>query len=502
MICDKKTKFYERAEYKNVNLHNGGAIIMVLVFSAVFAMTVGALSQFVLQQNVLGRGKVAKEQAIQIAEAGIEYYKWRLAHNPDKDSETVTVEYKDPDTGDKIGEFTIISNVNKQCGVVMHRDIDSTGVSYLDTRFERTVSARYMLPSVANYSAILNAGVWYGSSSNVIGPIHSNEGIRMDGVHNSTVSSAVPFWTCDYDFGCNPAQTKDGVWGLGGNPALWKYPDGAINFTQMNIDFADLKVRAQNSGRYFPSVSNGAGNKGYRIVFKSDGTFDMYRVDNAQYNWGWESGWRVEKNYHTIVSETFMGNYTIPNDCALIFVEDQTWVEGSISGKIALVAADVDRAYDPDIILHNNLVQATGAPNDGLTMISERNILISAKSAEDLTIEAIMVTPNGKIGRNHYVETPGYYYADAGNGLQFIYMNGVGNKQDLNSYTFNGTIVSDERSGLKWTYSVYKYGYGYDIQISGFVNRNASYERVLALDPPPFAPSVSTVPYYSAWRER
>jgi len=483
----------------------GGAIVMVLVFAGIFVMAVGSLLQFVLQQSISGRGKVAREQSLQIAEAGLEYYKWHLAHNNTQDSEVRTVEYKDPQSGLRVGEFTVTNVANKQCGNIMNRDIQVVGRADIDTHFIRTVGARYMLPSVANYSYIFNEGVVLGG--NTIGPLHSNQGIRMDGTHNSVVSSSVSTWSCDSSFGCSPTQNKPGVWGSGGTPALWQYPSSVINFSQMNVDFTAMKSNAQSFGRYFASVSNGAGNKGYHIVFKSDGTFDMYRVDSATYNYGWQNDWLVERDYHTIASETFVGNYTMPSTCSLIFVEDQVWVEGVVSGKVALVAADLVHAYDPDIILHNNITKTGGAADDGLTVISEHDILLSAQSPENITINGIFSTPNGKFSRNHYVETPGYYYANAGAGYTWVYMNGVGSHQVLGNFSMNGTLVSSVRAGTSWSYGVYKLGgpwpgYFYEVQTSGFTGGNNSYERALALDPPPFAPSASTVPYYSAWQEQ
>ncbi len=505
----KNWKLFGNWKLKIENSEYGGAIVMVLVFAGVFVIAVGSLLQFVLQQSMSGRGKVAHEQSLQIAEAGLEYYKWYLAHNPSQDSEVRTVEYKDPVSGQRVGEFTINSVANKQCGDIMNRDIEVTGSADIDDRFTRTVGARYMLPSVANYSYIFNSGVWMGGGSNTIGPLHSNQGIRMDGTHNSLVSSAVSSWNCDSTFGCSPTQTKDGVWGSGSNPELWKYPDDTIDFTQMNVDFTAMKSNAQNNGRYFASVSNGDGDKGYRIVFKSNGTFDVYRVDDTDFNWGWINGWIVSRDYHTIVSETFLGNYTIPSTCSLIFVEDQVWLEGVVSGKVSLVVADLVNDYDPDIILHGSLTKVGGAEDDGITVISENDILFSAKSPEDMIINGVMSTPNGKFGRNHYVESSGQYYASSNGGLTYgwISMDGVGSYQDLGDFSMSGTIVSSVRAVSSWTYQVAKVGgpppgYFYDMQTSGFTSGSNSYERALSLDPPPFAPSASTIPYYSNWQEQ
>jgi len=173
-----------------------------------------------------------------------------------------------------------------------------------------------------------------------------------------------------------------------------------------------------------------------------------------------------------------------------------------VSGKVSLVAADLVHSYNPDVILHNNLTKAGGAANDGLTVISEHDILISAQSPENLTVNGIFSAPNGKLGRNHYVEYANYYWHNA-----WIYMSGVGSKQDLGIYTVNGTTVSTERVGTSWTYGIYKSVwywpyYAYEVQTSGFTSGVNSYERALALDPPPFTPSASLVPFYSAWQEK
>jgi len=488
--------------YKKLVRARGGAIIMVLVFAGVFVVGVGSLLQFVLQQSVSGRGKVAHEQALQIAEAGLDYYKWHLAHNPSSQWGG-TREYKDPQSQQRVGEFTIASTVNTQCGDIMSRDIAVTGVSDKDTKYQRTITTRYMLPSVANYSYLIDEPVWAGASRSIIGPYYSSGGIRMDADHNSLVTSGVLNWSCNSSFGCRPTQTKEGVWGAGSSPTLWQYPKTLADFNNISPDFVDLKSKAQASGQYFSSISNGAGDKGYHIVFKSNGTFDIYRVDSASYNWGWGSRGEAHKDYHTITSETFIGNYNVPSSCSLIYVEDQLWIEGVVSGKVAIVAADtINSGYDPDIVLHNDLTYDSGAGVDGITVIAENDIEISAKSPENLTINGIFVAPSGRFGRYHYVEDSGYYW-DFGTS-DWIYAPGVGSSQDLDTLTLNGTVVSSERTGTAWGYGLYKkymWWYIYIEEDSGFDNRVNLYQRVHAFNPPPFAPSASAVPYLVNWSE-
>ncbi len=489
---------YKKQHSKIFFGHRGGAIIMVLVFAGVFLVAVISLLQFVLQQSVSGRGKYAHEQALQVAEAGLDYYKWHLAHNPESEW-SGTTEYLDPQSGTRLGEFTISATVNKQCGVIMNRDIEVTGVSDSDSRFARTINTRYMLPSVANYSYLIDESVWAGSSRTIVGPYYSSGGIRMDATHNSLVTSGLNTWSCDSSFGCSPTVIKDGVWGAGSNPELWQYPKTLTDFVNISPDYSDLKSKAQVGGRYFSSISGGAGDSGYHIIFKSDGTFDIYSVSTTDVSWGWVQGSTASQDYHTIVAESFIGNYTIPSTCSLIYIEDQVWLEGVVSGQVALVVADTVHNYNPDIVLHDDLVFATGAKVDGITVIGENNILISAKSPEDLTISGIFVAPSGKFGRNHYVESPGWYW-DFGIS-DWTYMTGVGSSQDLGSLTINGTVVSKNRTGTAWSYWVYRWGTGWLGQNSGFANRVNSYERAQAFDPPPFAPSSSTVPYLVGWSE-
>ncbi len=487
-------------EHKRRN--KGGAIVMVLVFAGVFVVAVGSLLQFVLQQSISGRGKVAREQSLQIAEAGLEYYKWHLAHNPDSEW-SGTIEYKDPQSDTRVGQFTIDTTVNKQCGDIMNRDIEVTGQADIDTRFTRTISSRYMKPSVANYSYVIGADVWAGSTRNIIGPYHSEGGIRMDGTHNSLVTSSVSSWDCTGSFGCSPTETKPGVWGAGSNPELWRYPKSEVSFANIAPDFADLKSKAQSVNRYFPSVSNGAGNKGYHIIFKSNGTFDMWEVTSASYNWGWNLVTTAHKDYHTINNpETFLGNYTIPSTCSLIYIEDQVWLEGVVSGKVALVSADTVHSYNPDIVLHDNITYATGSGTDGLTAIAEGNVLVSAHSPENLTVNGIFLAINGKFGRWHYVENSGWYRTYSGGSYSYVSESGVGTAQLLGSFVVNGTAVSQERTGSHWNAWVYRDGDGWSKQESGFISRTNSYERVQAFDPPPFTPEASTVFYLLNWREK
>src|SRR3989339_1382930 len=63
------------------NDHRGSMIIIVLVLTGLFSIiAMGAIGLALLQQK-LNISKVASTQAIHIAEAGVNYYRWVLYHD-------------------------------------------------------------------------------------------------------------------------------------------------------------------------------------------------------------------------------------------------------------------------------------------------------------------------------------------------------------------------------------------------------------------------------------
>ena len=199
--------------------------MLLIAYMGLFLLILGTISSFAVEQAKYGRILYDREQALHSAEAGLEYYRWFLAHNPNNltngtgqpgpYSYTVT----DPEGG-TLGTASMSISANTQCAQVQWIDITSLGKSNLNPSFPRTLFARYMRPSVAAYSYLLNSNVWAGSTRNITGPYFSNGGIRMDGSNNSDVSSALTTWTCDSSYGCSPSATKNGVFGAGTGSAL------------------------------------------------------------------------------------------------------------------------------------------------------------------------------------------------------------------------------------------------------------------------------------------
>jgi hypothetical protein len=482
----------------------GVTVVLVLAFMGIFLFLLGTILSYVLTQGKYGRALYAREQAVNVAEAGLEYYRWFLAHNPNimttgaglvtPASYTVS----DPE-GSTMGSASVSATLNTSCGRVQSADLVSQGTANINPLYKRTLHARYMRPSVAEYSNIINANVWAGADRNITGAYHSNGGVRMDGDSNSIVSSALTTWSCTSSFGCSPTQTQPGVFGSGSGSALWQYPAASFNFAGISTDFPTLQTYANNDGiklnptnvrvngvqqgGTFSSVG-ASDQRGFRIVLRADDTVDIYRVTGTV---GVDAQ-RIDNigtwvtDYHIISSQTYVGRYTIPSDCRVIFAQSKVWLEGTVGTKITVVAADTG-SFQPDIVLSSDIVYASGSGSSGLTAIAERSILIPLTSPDAMTIRGIFVAQNGYVGRN-------YYTTSGSNDVPSQYDSYVIQA----SLTTIGSVISNNRVGTQWSSG--------GTMVSGYQTRTDTYDRLLAFDPPPFTPSASPDYKLVLWREQ
>lgn len=465
--------------------NKGYMLVLVLVFASVFSILIFGLLGTVLTQNKTQTMKENQEKAFHIAEAGLGYYKWFLAHFPTDLQDGTGVpgpfvhEYSDPE-GEVMGKFSLEITGNMQCGVPVSVNIKSTGWTKDKPKLTRVIEGTYSRLSVASYAYIINDNVWAGSDRVIQGPYHSNGGIRMDGTNESVVTSAKTDWECSSRFGCYPSKTQPGIFGAGANSSLWNFPVASVDFIGITLDLVSMKNKAQNSGGlYFGQAGGDSNKRGYHAIFKGDGTLDVYRVTDTYWTKGFSSSNGWQRDYHEIKNKVFLGNYAIPNDCSLIFFEDKLWVEGVVKGMVTIVSADIiDTNRDTDVILPGNITYTTNDGSDGLTVIAEQSVLIPVNSPEIMELNGILIAQSGHFGRNHYTEKwPSYAGDDA--------------KKD--SLSIRGTIVSEGRVGTKWSSG--------GVFVSGYNMRINSYDRNLADNPPPFTPKITTEHRFSDWGE-
>lgn len=463
--------------------------VLVLVFSGVFFMLLSALSGYIFVEKRLELAKENRAKAFQIAEAGLEYYRWHLAHWPN-DLQNGTGQpgpyvhtVQDPEGG-VVGTFSLEIDGGEYCGKTNTVDITSTAWTEADPTYKRVLVARYTKPTVAKYSTITNSNVWVGSDRVISGPYHSNGGIRMDGTHNADVTSGVTTWSCTSSFGCSPTSNQNGVFGSGGPTNLWRYPVPTVDFNGLTVDLVALKGHATSSGIYVgPS-----GSYGWRVTLRADGQMELRKVVGAPLYWGYsiENGWVQER----VVMSNVQNETTtiILPECPVIFVEDNIWLDGVVSGKVVVAAADVTQSsVDRSVIINGNITKATS--DAGLTVIGEKDVLVGLQVPDVMTISGIFIAQKGKFGRNHYCEND----CSSTSGNQ-----GLPGSLDpyvkRASLTLNGTVVSNGRVGTKWTS-----GSSY---ISGFANRYDNFDRLLSESPPPFTPAISDDYEFVRWSDK
>lgn len=474
----------------------GSIMLLVIIFGGIFFAMLTAFSSFVLVENRAQDTARSRAEAFSIAEAGLDYYQWFLSHFPGDitngtgQAGPYVIDYSDPEGG-IAGSYTLSIAGNNACGDTQSIEVTSEGVPSGAPSVSSILSARYAKPSVAAYSYIVGSSVWAAPDRIINGPYHSNGGVRMDGTANAPVSSSLSTWNCTSNFGCSPAQpSAPGVVGNGGNQNLWAYPVPQVDFSGIAADFSSLKATASASGIFLPQYSSGnqqgaAYKKGYHLIFNSNGTVTVNKVTSINkltnvYPIDYSSSYT--NDYTLISNETLYETYPIPSGCGLIFVEDNAWIEGVISGKATVVAAGVvDPSFKPDVVLRNNITYADTDGTDGLAVISAHNILIAPDSPQNMTLNGIFVAQSGVFGRNFY------RYAVSG-GCNGVY-------EPRGTLTIVGTTVSNLRTGTAWSN-----GCGAGIN-AGYQTRVDSFDRQNAINPPPFTPVTSTQWQFVDWQQ-
>lgn len=455
-----------------MKLKQNQAVILelTLVFGAIFVIVGVSFLTWMVKENKLVSKKVDKELSLQIAEAGIDYYVWHLAHNEN--------DYTDDNPGDplngngnygpyihdyfdnggqKIGEYSLEITPPPVGSTIAV--INSTGYTTSSPNTKRNLRTRVGKKSFADYSFLTAAPIWIGSGEATTGKTHSNGGIRFDDTAQAKITSAVASYNCaGTGHGC--AGTKPGIWGSGGPASFWEFPVAPVDFTGVTVDLDNLKTQAQSAGVYY----NGAAN-GYHITFLNNGSFDVRRVTNLRPSvWQWveecppNGCWKLIPEQ--IQTENLIANQAIPAN-GIVFIDDDVWVDGVVNGKVTLVAAqlpDTGWNNNVDIRINGNITYTARDGNHKLGLIAQRNIMVPRYAPNNLTIDAALLSQKGHV----------YYRNYNSNSLK-------------NNIEIYGSIITNKF----WTWSWIS---GSSV-VDGYQTTNTIYDNTLAFYPPPFFPT-------------
>ncbi|MFO7806876.1 MAG: hypothetical protein R6V40_00425, partial [Candidatus Moraniibacteriota bacterium] len=255
-----------RVKNKKNKLGSRGMIsAYILISASIAAVLLTSLAVFVSSNQRRSSNEVSRQKALQIAEQGIFYYRWYLAHSLDgKNPKQVQDfwEVQSPlgiDTpfekevknneGDVVGTYKIEVTPPESYSTIVN--VVSSGWTKKHPEIKRKVKVRFRKPSWSEYSIAANDVMRFGEGTNVNGPIHSNNGIRFDGVANNKVTSSVEEY---YD--PDTSSYKPGVWTSQSNEdevflAGKEYPVPILDFNSVISDLNLIKDESQASGLFF-----------------------------------------------------------------------------------------------------------------------------------------------------------------------------------------------------------------------------------------------------------
>lgn len=436
------------------------SLVMVVMFVVIF-MALAGLTGRQHRETVL---QAHDELAFQMAEAGLNYARWRLAHDGD-DFTSVSDTVEDQFAG-IIGTYEVTFEEPQPGSTTVI--ITSVGTTESQPSREITLRARYGIPSLARYASITNDDVWYGGE--IHGYVHSNGGIRMDGDSDSLMTSEQEEYTCQPHHGCS-YEDRPGIWGTGTTQELWEFPVTRIDYNSLTLDLIDMQDAAGEADTYYGD----SGGYGYHLVFNDNNTYSLYRVNSKSwYRWSYASDTGWEYTSHDIGSESFIETEDVPSN-GILYFEDHVWVEGDIRDRVTIAAGVLpDQPNDRvDIIINGDIDY--GGVEDGTRAfgaIAQRNVLIPYAGADDnLELDGAFIAQNGRFGRRYY---------DSGTHRLKTSMNRFGmiasNLVPVTAWVSGSTVVSGYQTGV------------------------SNYDPNLLYSPPPYFPTSGQYEFIS-WEE-
>ena len=473
----------------------GSLIIQALVFGSIAIILISAFAQYAATSLRLSRITHTSEQAFQAAEAGIDYYRWHLAHavSDYKDGTNSNGPYVHSlldKNGNAIGQFSLTITPPSQGSSLVK--IQSSGTATADSSQVRKIETRVAMPSIAENAFAGNDAMRFGVGTEIFGSIKSNGGIRFDGLAHNIVSSGVATYT-DPDGNCSGGGNSSGHYGVHTciSPADPKSPNAlgahsdvfaagrkmsqpTIDFSGFTADIGNLKTLAQTTSGFYRAAA-GSGYVGYHIVLKTNDTFDLYKINS------WANiGSACDDGYNTsswsVGTQTLQGNYAFPTN-GVIFLQDHLVIDGQINtARLTIVAALLPEPASTqykNIIINNDLSYTNFDGTDSIGLVAQGGVMVGLISDNNLVIHGALMAQHNAVGRFNYLGTSSCAYKS---------------RSTLNLY---GMIASYAR-----------YGFAYGSPAStGYTTRIINYDANMLYAPPPSFPLTSNQYQILSWQE-
>jgi len=418
---------------KKYSRRRGFYLPVILISSVLFFALVTAIISLALSNVKMATLHNKRITSMSIAEAGVNYYLWHLAHNSSDYCDgnpcvgsapygPFTHDYKDQ-SGQALGTFSLyITPPSAGDSVTTVKSIGKVnGESPI-----RTVITTIGMPSFTKYTLLVNGSqLWIGPGEKITGTVHVNgSGMYNQGEITGDASSTE--LTYSGWFGDQPGVAGPGIYG-----GAKLFPITPIDMNQVNVDIVNIRndIVANGTGDYY---DNATGAKGYHLILRTN-DYELRKV--TKYNSS-ELG---------ITEESAIGVYAYPSD-GVVFIEDNVWVEGTVDrDKITIIASDPEASggQKKRMIIPNNIKYSNYDGSDKIGLITQTDILVTKNAPFNMEIDAAMIAKDGEIKINSY---SGLYkgnmrvYGSMAHktGLVWTYDSGGGN---WNGYATTETII-------------------------------------------------------------
>ncbi len=467
----------------------GSAIAYALMIMAASSVLLASIIGFIASQLKYSLKQHDREQALQIAEAGVHFYKWYIAHQ--LDGRTASQVQAFWSAGTALGQASPYTQSydNGQYSITVTPPATGSTIIYITSvghtndnpTLSRTLRVRLRKPSWSENAVVANDFMRFGVGTEVYGKIHSNSGIHFDGLAHNLVSSSLdqyddPDHNGANEFGVHTHVNVPPATGINSNfrpaeappasvpnrtdvfEAGRQFPVATVDFNGILGDLSLMKSESQaGHGRYFNNDGQGR-----HIILKSNGTYDICTVNSFVASTNEINQYKKVSGSGTCAtcSGQCVANYQIV-DNGVIFVENNVWLEGTVnSKKLSVVAANLISAAKKTMYISHDILYTHSDCSEIVGAIGQQDVEITRDSNNFLTLDAALMAQSGRVGRSNY----------------------TGPNAIRDTITVNGAIVSNQRYGFAWADALGNH-------VSGYRNRNLYYDNNLLYCPPPYFPT-------------
>lgn len=512
------------------NKKKASALVYVLMVVTAAGVLFAGTIQFVVSHVKQSVSLESDQQAFHVAEAGVFFYRWYLAHNIEGKTASQIQDFwdndplgqddngdgdcDDPDTADGdgdgteayvanyegIGEYKICITPPQTYSTVLHIQSEGTATASGVTK-TRTIRARQRKPSWSEFAILANADTRLSSGTEVFGPMHVNGGFHFDGVAHNIVTSSKSTYR-DPDTG----YTQPGVWTdwsseynteLHGKvfQAGKRFPVSVQDFNSVTSNFEEIRELAIANDMYFDDSEQGR-----YITLKVDGsdptkgTMEVLTVDSYDSDYTPEIAtechnetvcisWKHNGSCRRWGTDTICENQDpiIKNldaeNTEIVYVQDNVWIEGEVPEGMKLTIAAHDPETDkPRIFVGMDDIEYNDRDSDCVLGLAAEGNIEFVRDSEGL----------------HTVDDDDERHELVIDAVLLSQYGRVGRddwSDCKDTITLYGAIASNTRMGFGYAGDVYCDGRW---RPNGFEYRNLFFDGNLLYSPPPMFPTGST----------